>query len=509
MNLSVSHLHELRARITPGSGAAHKLAIWRTQHQARHEDEAIHGLSRSAPEMSAKRRFNTVQKWMLRILCFILIMSLIATPLETLIVMNGLFIMHGATVFLLRGAVLYYSIKERESGPLLPHQPILTATELPIVTILCPLYNEVKGLPGLVGALQKLDYPPEKLDIKIVLEADDYQTIMLAKLLCATPPFDIIIVPAKGPRTKPKACNYALWSALGELLVIYDAEDRPEPAQLTLAANCFAQLPKDVACLQARLNYYNRDKTWITRLFSMEYALLFDLILPGLDALKAPLPLGGTSNIFRTDDLVRVGGWDPYNVTEDADLGLRMSAAGLTSRVLDSTTYEEATTAVKPWLRQRSRWIKGYLQTWIVHMRGKLADRSWPFFLTLHFLVGSVVIAAFFNPIFWTLYIMWLMGIGDWIEPLFPSPLAGMATLSLLLGNFFHLWLFMLAPMRRQWHDLVPFAFLAPFYWLLQSIAGYKALLQFIVKPHYWEKTDHSAGEHAETVFAKAKSGSI
>ncbi len=493
----------------PGPGAADKLARWRARFGQQHAHAAVHGLEERHPLLSAKRRFNREQIWVLRVVATILLTGFVFAPIETLIILNGLFILHCMTVFALRGALLYLSVKERNSGHQLPQGNSLDDDTLPIVTILCPMYKEEAGLPGLVDALSRLDYPITKLDIKIILEADDQGTIGLARTLCQSAPYDIIITPDIGPRTKPKACNYALMSALGELVVIYDAEDRPEPGQLRLAANSFAQLPDSVACLQARLNYYNREDSWITRLFAIEYALLFDLVLPGLDSLGAPLPLGGTSNIFRIHHLVAVGAWDPYNVTEDADLGLRMAAAGLSSRMLKSTTYEEATKSVRPWLRQRSRWIKGYLQTWVVHARIKLSDRGWPFHLTLHFLVGSVVVAAFFNPIFWALYALWLAGAGAWIDPLFPSPLDGIATFALLAGNFFHIWLFMLAPMQRQWHDLVPYALLAPIYWTLQSIAGYKALWQFIVKPHYWEKTDHGCGERAATVFARAQRESV
>ena len=378
---------------------------------------------------------------------------------------------------------------------------------LPTVTILCPAYREAAGVPTLMRALARLDYPPDRLDVKLLLEADDQETIRAARAEAARSPFDldVVVVPEGGPRTKPKACNHGLWSARGDLLVIYDAEDRPEPSQLRRAARRFAASPADVVCLQARLNYYDREASWVTRLFAIEYALLFDLVLPGLDRIGAPLPLGGTSNVFRTDALIAAGGWDAYNVTEDADLGLRLAHFGYRARTFPSTTYESATPRPGPWVRQRSRWIKGYLQTWLVHMRcpPRGAGSGWRHALTLHLLVGAVVVAALLNPVFWVLFGLSLFAPGLALDWLFPEPLGTMAALALLAGNGFQVWLFMLAPLRRGWLDLVAFGLTAPAYWALQSAAGYKAAFQFVTRPFYWEKTEHGAGEEAEAVHAR------
>lgn len=428
------------------------------------------------------------------------LLLLVIAPIKTIIGLNILFIAQCATVLGLRVVLLYLSATGSTEKK--DKSPSLETSDLPVISVLCPLYDEVDGLPGLIDALTALAYPPEKLDIILILEADDERTISQAGRLELPSHFRTIMVPASEPRTKPKACNYALWQAKGALVVIYDAEDRPVPTQLRNAAEAFADVPPDVGCLQARLNYYNRSDTLLTRLFAIEYALLFDLILPGLERLGAPLPLGGTSNFFRTRQLQDMGGWDAFNVTEDADLGMRMARRGLRSMVINSTTYEEATANVLPWTRQRSRWIKGYIQTWLVHIRPKgdelpASKRNFQFYLTLHLLIGSVVIAAVLNPLYWSLYVAWLLGV-SWIDPLFPSPLGAIATFTLLAGNLFHIWLFMLAPMRRQWHDLVPYALFAPLYWILQSVAGYIAFWQFLTRPFYWEKTHHSAGQQLD-----------
>lgn len=183
------------------------------------------------------------------------------------------------------------------------------------------------------------------------------------------PHFEIITVPAGRPQTKPRALNYALAFARGELLTIYDSEDIPEPGQLIHAASIFARRGHRLACLQAVLTFYNPDENWLTRQFTAEYAALFNVILPWLAAAGLPLPLGGTSNHFRTEALLAVGAWDPYNVTEDADLGYRFTRMGYDTDAFGSKTYEEANTRFWNWLRQRQRWLKGFLHTWLVLMR--------------------------------------------------------------------------------------------------------------------------------------------
>lgn len=465
---------------------------------------AVDSLADAVPISSAKWRLVPSQRLVALTLLLGLITWVATAPVAVGVALNVVFLAFCFAVLFSRIMLLVLSVR----APLIRHiksGASLSDDALPIITILCPMYDEVEGLPGLVRALMMLDYPMDKLDIKLLLEEDDAATVAKAYEIATAPCFDIVIVPASQPRTKPKACNYALPSARGSLLVIYDAEDRPEVDQLRKVAAAFSRSPENVVCLQARLNYYNRHKNVLTRLFAIEYALLFDLVLPGLARLGAPLPLGGTSNFFRTDVLIAVGGWDPYNVTEDADLGLRLARRGYRSGVIDSTTYEEATSEIEIWIKQRSRWIKGYIQTWFVHTRHRTSQGEralgWRYTLTVQLIVGGVAVAALFNPFFWALYALWITGSAGWIDLLFPGPLEGLAKIALLAGNLFHVWLFMLAPMARGWHDLVPYALLAPLYWVLQSVAGYKALWQFFVKPFHWEKTAHGKGICASRLF--------
>ncbi|MBI4425313.1 MAG: glycosyltransferase, partial [Elusimicrobia bacterium] len=188
---------------------------------------------------------------------------------------------------------------------------------LPVYTVLLPLYREANVLPRLLRSIERLDYPPDRLDVKLLIEADDSETARAAAGLEPRDWLEIVRVPQGSPKTKPRACNAGLARARGELVVVFDAEDRPEPAQLRMSVAAFSGLPPGVACLQAKLNCYNARRNALTRLFTLEYTAWFDLFLPGLYALGGPVPLGGSSNHFKTSALKALGGWDPFNVTED------------------------------------------------------------------------------------------------------------------------------------------------------------------------------------------------
>ena len=367
---------------------------------------------------------------------------------------------------------------------------------LPLYTILVPLYREANVLPALVRAMRALDYPNKKLDIKLILEADDAETIAAAEALDLEACFEIIRVPAAAPRTKPKACNYALNFARGEYLVIYDAEDRPEPDQLKKAVAAFRAAPPQIACLQARLNFYNAPENFLTAMFALDYALWFDFLLPGLDKLGVPMPLGGTSNHFRIDALRAIHGWDPYNVTEDADLGIRLAQMGYRVATLDSTTFEEATTDLPNWLRQRSRWLKGYMQTWLVHMRsprGLLRNAGLRGFFCFQLFIGGTILTALLSPVLWALSLLPLVP-GAPSLPDF-GPHFSVPVLSLFVGNALFTYLAMLGPYRRGWLSLTPYGLAAPIYWILISLAGYRGAFQLFTRPWHWEKTRHGTSK--------------
>jgi glycosyltransferase XagB len=373
----------------------------------------------------------------------------------------------------------------------------LKDVDWPVYTILCPLYREAQVVPQFVQAMQALDYPSDKLQILFLTEADDVETRNAIRALSLPPHFSIVVVPDGKPRTKPRACNYGLMQARGRYVVIYDAEDIPDPLQLKKAVLTFANHDTDVVCVQAKLNFYNIRQNLLTRWFTAEYSAWFDLILPGLQLANFPLPLGGTSNHFRTSVLRALGGWDAYNVTEDCDLGLRLKRYRMNTVILDSTTLEEANPQLKNWLRQRSRWIKGYMQTYLVHMRnpfeyfhkGRLYDM-----FAFQLVVGSGTGVMFINPVMWILlglYIVLGSSVLDIYHQLFFGPTLYLGEFCLIFGNFFYIYTYMLACMKRKQYHLLPWTLLIPVYWLLMSIAALYALFELIVKPHYWQKTVH------------------
>lgn len=374
----------------------------------------------------------------------------------------------------------------------------------PMYSIFCPLYKEWNVLPQFVKAMSNLDYPKDKMEVMLLLEEDDTKTIETAQKMNLPSYFRIVVVPNSQPKTKPKACNYGLAQARGEYIVIYDAEDVPDRNQLKKAILAFQRADKSVLCMQAKLNFYNPKQNLLTRVFTAEYSLWFDLILTGLQSIKAPIPLGGTSNHFRTNDLHLLEGWDPFNVTEDCDLGIRLFKKGYHTAIFNSTTLEEANSSYTNWFRQRSRWIKGYIQTYLVHMRrpSELIRESGNIhILTFQLVVGGKIASIFINPFMWITtasYFIFRPIIGHSIESLFPLPVLYISFLCLILGNFLYLYYYMIGCSRREHWGIMEFVFLVPIYWLMMSVAAWMGMYQLIFKPHYWEKTHH--GLHLKTM---------
>lgn len=367
--------------------------------------------------------------------------------------------------------------------------------DLPVYTVLLPVYGEPEIVANLVAGVGKIDYPADKLDILLVLEADDHETraaVEHAELDGITP----VLVPPSEPRTKPKACNVAmdLPSERSDIVTIYDAEDIPDPLQLRRAAAVFAASPPEVGSVQARLGYYNERENLLTRWFAIEYDQWFSYMLPALSASKCVIPLGGTSNHIRTDVLREVGGWDAYNVTEDADLGIRLARYGYRTVVLDSLTGEEANADVVNWVRQRSRWYKGYLQTFLVHTRhpvDMIRELGLIPALRISNLTAGMPIANTLNLLFWTLLLIWFAGKPDFMHSLFPGPIYYLCVLMFTVGNLATIMLGVVSTRTLGKPYLLGAALLVPGYWFLQSMAAIKSMAQLIYKPSYWEKTVH------------------
>ncbi|WP_370230700.1 glycosyltransferase family 2 protein [Salipiger bermudensis] len=463
--------------------------------------EAVYGLAETDPVMSASNVILPAQVVVLYGCISLFLLGLAFAPVPTLIALNVVMTVFYLGNFLFKATRVWVgsAAQARMSQALAAAAAMLHDDELPVYTVLVPMFREPEVLPILTNALRNLDYPLAKLDIKIVLEESDHETIEAARSLDLEGVFEIVLVPASHPQTKPKACNYALQYARGDFLVIFDAEDKPEPDQLKKVIATFRQSSPNTACVQCRLNYYNAQENWLTRMFTLDYSLWFDLMLPGLQRLGVPIPLGGTSNHFRMDVLRQLKAWDPHNVTEDADLGIRLTQKGYRVGVIDSTTFEEANVSIPNWIRQRSRWIKGYMQTFLVHTRRPVhlaRTVGLSGLLGFVFFIGGTFLSGLLNPIFWGIFVLWMVFGAQLIEPYFPPAILYMSLINLLAGNALLIYLTMVAPFRRRWTYLAPWGVTVVGYWVLMTIASYKALKQLVSNPFYWEKTQHGLSKH-------------
>jgi cellulose synthase/poly-beta-1,6-N-acetylglucosamine synthase-like glycosyltransferase len=373
--------------------------------------------------------------------------------------------------------------------------PPLPDHALPRYTILVPLYKEATVVARLLDALERIDYPRAKLDIKLLIETDDEETRLAIERLAPGPVHDIVIAPPGHPRTKPRALNIGLASAHGELVTVYDAEDDPDPMQLRRAAAAFAEAPQSLACLQCPLAIDNARDSWLAGLFALDYAALFEVLDPGLARLRLPIPLGGTSNHFRIDALRRLRGWDAWNVTEDADMGVRLARMGYGVATLDAPTWEEAPAKLPAWLAQRRRWMKGWMQTLIVHLRQPrrlLRELGFARAAALVAMLAGGVLGPLVGPLFLAL----LIYDGVWGE-LF-APVTSAQTIASALWCVIAVVgaLAMIAPMvigarRRKVTRLLTLLPLLPAYNALLSQATAMALIELFRRPHYWAKTTH------------------
>ena len=371
--------------------------------------------------------------------------------------------------------------------------PPAVIVRLPVVSVIVALYREADIAARLVHRLGRLDYPRDRLDVVLAVEEDDVLT-RIALAQAGLPPWmRMIVVPHGALKTKPRALNYALDFCRGSIVGIYDAEDAPDPGQIGAIVERFHQRGPQVACLQGVLDFYNPRTNWLARCFTLEYAAWFRVLLPGLDRLGLPIPLGGTTLFFRRAALEDLGGWDAHNVTEDADLGMRLYRRGYRTELVATVTDEEANCRAWPWIKQRSRWIKGYMMTWRVHMRDparlwrELGPKGFAAFQIL--ILGSVG-HALLAPV---LLSYWAVALG------LPHPLAGALppiALVALVGMFLtcaavNLTINMLA-LRLTRHRFNPLWLLAlGLYHPLATLAAWKALWELVRRPFYWDKTQH------------------
>jgi cellulose synthase/poly-beta-1,6-N-acetylglucosamine synthase-like glycosyltransferase len=475
-------------------------------------DAAVRRLLRERPASSAHAPWANWQIIAAPTLAGLLVGGCIVLPSATFAALAAAIAFPFLCVTLLRAVALHQALASTASkthGSRFRSRPSPDRL-LPVYTVLVPLVREANMLSDLVRSLRALDYPAAKLEIFLVLEEDDVET--QAAVLGTPLPgnFKALLVPPAGPRTKPKALNYALQFARGDFVVVYDAEDRPEPDQLRRAWEVFRRAPPELGCLQARLNIYNPQQSWLTRQFTIEYSALFDAVLPALERLGLPVPLGGTSNHFPRSVLVGVGAWDPFNVTEDADLGIRLARHGYRTGILASTTWEEAPPALEAWTKQRTRWLKGWMQTYLVHtreLRGLSRDLGWRAATGFHALMGGLVASALAHPIFYAV-VTWHWLSGELFAPAetaLGAVLWTVAWVNLAVGYIVSILVGVLSVLRRGQPRLATYALLTPLYWLLISFAAYRAVYHLINAPFLWEKTEHGVARRSRRPSPKSR----
>jgi len=498
--------------------------LWEIVYGRQQAEESIFQLYDEQPENSAIVTFSRTQSIILIAIGIVLLDLFLLNYSAALFIIN-IFVQALYAVMTVLKLYIVFKGLNRDTQLRFSEEELggIDEKDLPVYTILVPVYKEKEVIRDLISNIQKLDYPQYKLDVCILLEEDDVETIAVVKDMDLPHFFTPMIVPASRPQTKPKACNYGLIKARGEYAVIYDAEDRPEADQLKKVYLAFKKLPPSYVCVQSKLNYFNSRQNTLTRLFTQEYSMWFELLLVGIMQIKTPIPLGGTSNHFKIDFLREVGAWDPFNVTEDADLGIRLFKKGYKTAIIDSRTWEEANSRIDNWIRQRSRWLKGYMQTWLVHMRHPVQlykACGLKGFIGYQAMMLGTPLLPLVNPIFWLLLILWCLTEAGWIQALFPGVLYYISCFLMFFGNFMFIytnavgmyWVIRQSALEKRQpfsYGIIKYALLSPLYWVLMSVAAYKALFQLISKPFYWEKTSHglTTAEH-DTVYQAARSGS-
>lgn len=370
------------------------------------------------------------------------------------------------------------------------------ALRLPKMSVLVPLFHERNIISALMVRLSRLSYPRELLEVCLIVEASDTVTKNALKAASLPPWMQIVVVPPGEIQTKPRALNYALDFTSGDIVGVYDAEDAPEPDQLHKVARRFAEGGAQLACLQGALSFYNWRTNWLSRCFFFEYAGWFRVMLPGLQRLGFAIPLGGTTLFFRRDILVKIGAWDAHNVTEDADLGMRLARRGYRCEMLDTTTHEEANSRVWPWIKQRSRWLKGYAVTWCVHMRRPVQLwrelGAWRFF-GFQLLFLATLASFFLAPVLWWTLLALPLGLPNPVFDHMPPGLPGLLMAFFILAEVATLTVFAVAVRRSEQRSRPRLGWILtlPAYFLFGTLAAYKGLAELLFAPFYWDKTEH------------------
>ena len=379
-----------------------------------------------------------------------------------------------------------------------PSRPVdVPLAEKPVVSLIVPLYREAAIANELVLRLSRLTYPKSLLDVVLVLEEKDNLTRQMIDAVSLPGWMRVVRVPHGDLKTKPRALNYALGHTRGEIIGVLDAEDAPAMDQIERIVEAFHQAPSNVACVQGILDFYNTRSNWLSRCFTVEYAVWFRIVLAGAARLGLPIPLGGTTVYLRRAALKHVGGWDAHNVTEDADLGIRLYRFGYRTILIPTVTREEANNRVIPWIRQRSRWLKGYIVTYLVHMRRpfrllrELGAWKWIGF-QMFFL--ATILQFTLAPALWSFWLVFF-GVDAPLFEMIPADWAKGLLALFLFAELVTLLTGFIAVARTQHTELMQWVPMMFFYFPLGVFAVYKAWSELVFKPFYWDKTSHGRSE--------------
>ena len=419
----------------------------------------------------------------------LLILTTVFAPNAVLVALLGWAVLTLMCLCALKLVALVAALWPRHAPP----QTSIAGRKRPKVSILVPLFKEPEISGELVNRLSRLTYPRSLLDVVLVLEENDTLTRNAIRSSALPSWIRAIVVPDGQPRTKPRAMNYALDFCRGDYIGIYDAEDLPDPDQIETVVETFQNAPPDLVCLQGALDYYNPDQNWMARCFTVEYATWFRVMLPGMVRLGFTIPLGGTTLFFRRHALEQLGGWDAHNVTEDADLGIRLARHGYRTEMLESTTQEEANSYPLAWIKQRSRWLKGYLVTYLVHMRAPrqlLRDLGWWKFLGFQVHFAGSLSQALLAPALWSFWIIPFGGQHPARELLGADTLAVLFS-AFILAEVVNIVTGMIAVSGKAHRHLIAWVPTLHLYFMLNAFAAYKALFELITQPFYWDKTQH------------------
>ena len=486
----------LEARLGPvAAGLASARAILAAIHAQRGELLAHAAENRVAARESCRNWPRLHQSPLAMAVLAVTFAVLLHAPLATGLAGLAFAVFSLTCIVLLKIAAVIAALR----APLPGHEPASDAIA-PVVSVIVALYREADIAPRLVRRLARLDYPAELLDVILAVEAEDHITLDALARAELPPWMRVVVVPEGQVKTKPRALNHAFDHARGAIIGVYDAEDAPDPDQLLRVVAGFQRSGPEVACLQGTLDYYNPRTNWLSRCFTIEYAGWFRLVLPGLARLGLVVPLGGTTLFFRRDVLDRLGAWDAHNVTEDADLGIRLARHGYRTELIDTVTHEEANCRPLPWIKQRSRWIKGYMMTWAVHMRQprllwrQLGPKG---FLGFQVLFLGTIAQFLLAPLLWS-FLLLPFGFDHPLYAAMPVPAVWAMAAIFFLSEAVNILIGALGLGRTKHGLSLLWVLTLKVYYPLASLAAYKGLLELATRPFYWDKTTHGLFDHAD-----------